>query len=443
MVAFTGPVDARTWSFESETLGSAVQTVADSAADGDTLLFFPGVHEVDLSLTNKGLVLIGQGGAEVVSLTRTGEHIVDKPGLIRIQSTSGKAFRAIGLTFRDGISLGRAQAGGISLSGVSNVWIEACAFVNNRALPSSQVPTNQGGAIQIKGGTSVTIRDCSFEANRTTAGPNFDSSGGAINIVAATIAITGSRFTDNSSEGTSCGGSGGAASIAGSSLTVSDCEFSENSATSGGALLAVGTITMERCRFLGNESHAGGVPCGVPPGSVVSLSGTAIVRESLLLDNGGTGSALLVSPPGHLLIERSTIAFNGEPGNQQPALQLQGFADTKLIFQRNLVAFNHGPGIIHNAVTSSRTACNIIWGNSPDFPGVTDWRGSFNNQASDPLFCSTSEPGITVATNSPSLVGGSGHPEACGVIGVVESACPAVVVARTTWSAIKSRFAGH
>jgi hypothetical protein len=441
MVALADLLEARTWTFPTESIGNQVQTVADSAADGDTLLFSPGVHQVDLSLVNKGLVLIGQGGAGAVSLKRTNEHIVDKPGLIRMQSGGSQSFRAIGLTFRDGISIGRAQSGGISLSGVANVWIEDCAFVNNKSLPSDQVKANDGGAIQVGGATSVTIRNCTFEENRTTAGSGADGAGGAISVVATTIAVTNCRFTDNVSEGTSCGGAGGAASLGGNSVTLADCEFRGNSAASGGALLAVGSaVVVDRCQFIDNESHAGGAGCGLPPGSVVNLSGAVIVRESLLLDNRGDGSALRIAPNNHVLVERSTIAFNGAAGTLQPAVQLD--STPNVLFKQNLVAFNNGPGINHDAAISNRVTCNIIWANTPDFSGGTDWRGSFNNQASDPLFCSTSEPGITVAANSPALVGGAGHSSSCGIIGVVESACPAVGVTPTTWSAIKSRFGG-
>jgi hypothetical protein len=416
-----------------------VQTVADSAADGDTLLFFPGTHQIELSLVDKGLVLMGQGGAASVILTRTPGHVMSKPGLVRMQATGGKSFRAIGLTFQAGVSLGRIQAGGISLSGVSNVWLEECAFVGNLALLGSLPTTNRGGAVQVEGANAVTIRDCTFDDNRTAASPNLDSSGGAISIAAASITITGSRFTGNVSEGHACGGTGGAISVGGNSVSISDCEFRENVATTGAAVHAVGGVTMERCVVIDNVPTANAGFCGQPPVSVVYLSGDVTLRESVLLDNDGPGSALFIQPSGNIRIERSTIAFNGEAGSQQPAIQLSGVVSSSLTFQRNLVAFNRGPGIIHNVPTNSGVACNIIWGNSPDFLGVTDWRGSFDNQASDPLFCPSAEPGITVAANSPTLPGGEGHPESCGAIGVVESACPAVGVKPTTWSAIKSR----
>ncbi|HEX7878460.1 MAG TPA: right-handed parallel beta-helix repeat-containing protein, partial [Candidatus Eisenbacteria bacterium] len=301
-----------------------------------------------------------------------------------------------------------------------------------------------GGALQISGAQSVTIQDCAFARNLSAAGLFNDSSGGAIDLVAASVSIVRCAFTDNTAEGTLCGGSGGAVMVGGDAVTFTDCEFRGNSAADGGAVLAVGTTTFDGCRFIGNTASAGGGFCGIPAvSSVLHLAFGGEVRDCVFLNNTGPGSAVAMTGGSVNVVEHSTIAWNGvSSASAQPAVDLRGLDASSVDFRQNVVAFNRGGGIAHAVPASDDVACNIIWANNQDFVAGADWRGQFDNQASDPLFCSQSEPGISVAANSPCLAGGSGHAEGCGVIGTVEVGCPSVSVTPTTWSAIKARIHG-
>ncbi|HEX7878550.1 MAG TPA: right-handed parallel beta-helix repeat-containing protein, partial [Candidatus Eisenbacteria bacterium] len=431
------------WVFSSPASGSDVQSVADRAADGDTLLFMPGRHEIQLELTDKSIVLVGQGGPGQVTLTRTAEEVIFKPGMIRITGATGggNSFRASGIRFEGGFSHGRAQAAAIWAWEVSTVVIEDCQFINNRAVPSSMAGSNFGGAVRVWGASTIRLQGCLFKGNSSEASFHHDSSGGAAQLSGQFIEVRHCEFEANRAEGYFCGGGGGALIALGNFVTIADCNFFRNSASDGAALGANSNITIERCSF--QENPGGGSlfgPCGVQEGSSVNISGVASIYQSTFIDNRSNAPALRLLGAGPHHVETSAFVGNGVSGGGSPAVRLGGSAAANVTFARNLVAFNHGPGIAHAITTEGAASCNIIWANNPDFIQGSDWRGAHDNQASDPLFCEGAVNDLLVANNSPCLPGGSGHPESCGVIGSVTAGCAVVSIRPSSWSGIKLRF---
>lgn len=441
LLIFSEPASAGVWVFEPAAAGSSVQDVADNAADGDTLVFKPGRHEVRLFLTGKSLVLLGEGGPDQVILTRVSGQSGPDPGMVGItgNATSGLAFRARGLTFEGGLSQGYRWPGALRLEGVADVTIEECRFIGNSAEASIlRNRTNSGGALAVTGASSIRLTGCLFQRNRSTADYHDDSEGGAATLAASSIHIDECQFDGNIAGGGFCGGRGGALLVRGGGVSITGCTFTGNKAQNGSAISASGIVAMERCVIRNSGDGGGSIwgPCNEGDGNVVRLSGSVSVRRCLFMDNAVPGPALQLLGDGVHEIVESTFLRNGVSGNPDPAVRLFDSKSRMTSFKRNLIAFNHGPGIGDDL--ASGISCNIIWGNHPNFTGSASWNDLNDNRVLDPLLCDEAADGVLVAADSPCLEGGFGHPSNCGIIGSVVAGCPASPVRTATWSRIKT-----
>lgn len=430
------PASARTWGLRPRGGGeaAAIQACADSAASGDTLLFQPGQYQIELQLTDKSLTLIGQGGAAQVTLTPTPKGGVGKLGLVTSMASTPQAFRAEGLTFREGLNFNHAWGGALSLGGISEVVIRDCVFSGNSVLASMEAGAG-GGAIGLWDGGDVRVEDCRFVANRTQGYRGSRGQGGAIMANATRLLLRRCQFERNSS------GRGGAIDIWGGASRVEECEFLQNGGVDGGALAASGPVTVDHCVFSGNvATNTISGPCPECYGGVLSVSGSGELLDLTITDSPGEAAALRLTGAGPFLLARSALLFNS--GGTVLRLDVAGTAAVTL--QENLIAFNAGPIFRADATPLDGASCNIVWANTTDFwPAALDFRGTNGNQASDPLLCTAGSLEGGVVANSPCLPGGAGHPEVCGVIAGVTAGCAAVSVQSTTCGGLKARYAGR
>lgn len=432
----TLPASARTWRLRTQGGGeaAAIQACADSAASGDTLLFQPGQYEIELQLTDKSLTLIGEGGAAQVTLTATPNGGVGKLGLVTSMASSPQAFRAEGLTFQDGRNFNHAWGGALSLGGISEVVIRDCVFSGN-SVTASMVAGAGGGAIGLWDGGDVRVEDCRFVDNRTQGYRGSRGEGGAVMANATRLLLRRCQFERNFS------GRGGAVEIWGGACRVEECQFLQNGGVDGGALAASGPVTVDHCVFSRNVARDDIYGrCPDCYGGVLSVSGSGELVDLTITDSPGEAAALRLTGAGPFLLARSALAFNAGAS----VMRLDVASSAVVTLQQNLIAFTAGPIFRSAGAPLNGASCNIVWANTTDFwPAALDFRGSNGNQASDPLLCTAGSLDGGVVANSPCWPGGAGHPEGCGVIGVLTAGCAGVSVQSTTWGGIKARYAGR
>jgi len=146
---------------------------------------------------------------------------------------------------------------------------------------SGNSATANGGAVNITAGT-VTMTGSVLSGNSATA------NGGAVNITAGTVTMTNNTLSGNSATA-----SGGAVNITAGAVTMNTSALSGNSATtSGGAIYMSGatnaatTIALNKCDIAGNAATANG-------GAVYTASGTLNISGGLMTDNiSGAGKAM-------------------------------------------------------------------------------------------------------------------------------------------------------
>jgi hypothetical protein len=192
-----------------------------------------------------------------------------------------------------------AQSGGIFLGEQTNATIRSSA-INGNAVTGSNTRGNGifcRGGVGVDGGT-FTLADSTVSDNHvsgtapaaSSSAGDFLACGGALDLFADTVDITGTRFIGNSvrastSSGTALVVGGAISAVAGTRATIADSVFSRNTATaasrSGAAIVDGGaihnghltelrrvTVTRNTATALGPRAQArgGGIYSGLVPG---------------------------------------------------------------------------------------------------------------------------------------------------------------------------------
>ena len=186
-----------------------------------------------------------------------------------------------------------------------------CGLSGNQAVTTVGFD-NFGGAIYNLGGTT-TITDCTLENNQVSGGGSSTiiagSVGGAVeNMVAATLTVTNSRFSNNqaiSAAGGYYAYGGALGNDLGSAATLSNSQFTQNQAVGSGAggftggfgggfeneiAGGSGTSTITDCAFLGNLAtgvNGGAIGQG---GAILVDNGSVSLTRSTVADNRAVGA---------------------------------------------------------------------------------------------------------------------------------------------------------
>ncbi|MYD10507.1 MAG: SH3 domain-containing protein [Chloroflexi bacterium] len=164
-------------------------------------------------------------------------HAISGDGRFRIFTVKGTWLQLVDLTLTAG-SNPRGNGGAIEMLADASVAVRNSRFVDNRA--------KYGGAITMFGRNSkLTVMDSSFERNTA-----IDSHGGAIDMRAGQLTITGSSFVENQAS------TGGAiATGGGGEVRIANSTFSGNSASSWGGAISAGypPITLTHVTMLDNR----------------------------------------------------------------------------------------------------------------------------------------------------------------------------------------------
>ncbi len=385
-----------------------IQSAIDAATVGDTVQLAPGTYTGEgnrrLDFGGKDLTLRGSGDPaatvidcqlqDVGMLFQSGEtenSLVEKltiargmdperfPGAGIICEYSSPVFRH--LVLLENQAVGNA---GLSLY-YATVLIEDCLFEGNTSNVS-------GGAIG-SGFSSAVIRRTSFLNNTS------DIFGGAINCDAE------SQFLceDCLFEGNLIDDWGGAIRVYGSaSAELTGCVFRNNQAKHGGALYASGLVAIEDCVFEGNYAvnYAGACLFKYEP-----LEGISSIHNSLFYANdaGAGGGGLIATYYGAFTMSNSTVV--GNYGMEQNGAGISCGTAGSAWINNSIIAFNHGPGVRHDASSSIEIACSDVYGNTGgNYTGeMEDQTGLNGNISSNPLFCDYENWNLTLASQSPCL----------------------------------------
>src|SRR5262245_30676321 len=208
-----------------------------------------------------------------------------------------------------------AQRVGVLASAVPTVSVSHCTFTGNQALVDTAAAgadsngQGNGGAIDLEDGAVATVSYCTFSGNLarggnggTGGGFGGASFGGAISSASATLTVTGSVFTGNTTQG----GSGGAGGVGGDG---GGGKFGQGGASACTALssdtVVPPTTTITNSQFsnkhaiggnggAGGSGGNGGDASRGDGGAIINLIGTMSVSNSSITANtslGGTGGA--------------------------------------------------------------------------------------------------------------------------------------------------------
>lgn len=190
---------------------------------------------------------------------------------------SGGASATIKNSFLKCSGFNGPAGGGIKVS-ASTLVIQNSLFFNNE----DSLSGSMGGALWVNGISNVTVTNCTFTGN-------IGKNGGAIGQDGGTLTVTGSCFSDNTSENDNSTDGGGAIYVKGTSNTsISNCTFSNNRATNGGgnALSAnggainfnsvTGTASITNCSFTNNGKTIGGTVITLGDGQDIYYKGSSL-----------------------------------------------------------------------------------------------------------------------------------------------------------------------
>lgn len=214
-----------------------------------------------------------------------------------------------------GMTAGAGQGGAICNTG----WLlaENCVFQDNRA-------TGNGGAIRSTG--DVAVRDCVFSNNRSDffGGALYNFAAGVVNGCSITGSVSGHGaaiwneneglgvFNSTINRNTTAGQGAGIANKNGSVL-VFNSTFSSNNATAGGGAILTGAFNEgQGMLHLFNSTVVSNLAAGTQPGGGVKvLSGSAVLRSSLIAGNNWARSADFADLSGTFLSEGFNLVGSG------------------------------------------------------------------------------------------------------------------------------------
>ncbi|MCE7059702.1 T9SS type A sorting domain-containing protein [Dyadobacter sp. CY343] len=308
------------------------------------------------------------------------------------------------LRFSNGLV--NAQGAGLFVEFKSTTELNYCVFTNNESTLNVE---GGGGAVYAKSLNLLRINNCIFENNRAV------NQGGALNVLLSDLYLTGSRFSNNSTTGTTGDEQGGAIYNDGArgdngefivrnclfegnttfyqggalftypynnnSYEVIDCIFNNNqtSTTTGNgggfffrssrvtigdadypytSIPANSTLTFKDCIFDGNVSRQGG-GVWLDDGRLTEPVSNCTFRNNTSITQGG-GVALSTNRP----VVFSSCTFNGNRSNQGGGIALSGASQSVDIINCTLegnIANQYGGAIVapKNGIIINITNCTI------------------------------------------------------------------------------------
>ncbi len=210
--------------------------------------------------------LLGNNAYHVVSLNEVTAPVI----LSGLTITAGTADNG---TLDNGFVFNSPQIGGGILAFASNVRVEECRIISNRAF-------HHGGGAYLRG-TTIEVVDCVFVNNQSNAGTN--PGGGAIYSRSGSLRIEGCSFSENHHpQGAACVEISNEG-IGTGTCEILDCQFTENTTGGGGetalAISSLNSATVVRCEIRGNGSSSsnGTIRC--------FRTASAVFRDCLIAGN--------------------------------------------------------------------------------------------------------------------------------------------------------------
>ena len=195
------------------------------------------------------------------------------------------------VTLRNGRITTANSGGGLRIEngGSGNVTLNRVVITNNRCATA-------GGGIQIiNSGTVLNVNDSTISNNfsGSDVARTFGQSGGINATVAATVNLTNTTVSGNTSNSAVATNSVGGGMTSTATTTITNCTFSNNTATGalgsnfgGGLYVAGGTTTISGSTFSGNTCiTTAAPPAGGVAGAIYNQSATLNISNSSITGN--------------------------------------------------------------------------------------------------------------------------------------------------------------
>ncbi|MFH1688759.1 MAG: right-handed parallel beta-helix repeat-containing protein [Candidatus Eisenbacteria bacterium] len=376
-----------------------VQAGVDAAADGDTVLVYPGTYtstgDRDIVFGTKNLVLRSRDGAETTILNNT-----SGPGHRLLKFFDGGQDTTCvvdGFTLRNGAIVGATDSGGgaITVDGVANS--PSPKFVNLMVEYNYGL---HGGGVYINsstGSANPVFRHCTFNSN--IAGQN---GGGVYCGMNSGPLLSDCTFVNNES---AVGMGGGMHCNLNSDAIVTRSWFEGNAAATQGGGFSVwrSDTVVTNSTFFSNTATGGGGAVSCRGFAAPLFAGVTMARNSAQSE-GGSIYVLEGSTPSFI---NTIVAFTAEVRGDAIACDATGDPT----FDVCCVHANFGGDELCG------TATNIIH--------------------EDPLFCGLESGDLTLMSTSPCLPAWNPHVE---LIGAHTEGCVAPAVEPATWGGIKALY---
>ena len=289
-----------------------------AAASGDTIVFSP-LFDVPQTITllngqipiAKSLSITGPGSDRLVLSGNNAGRILDIAG--------GSSVAISGLSLRNGRVSTSADFNGGAIRVVgSTLNISRVVMSHNQARftspPPNPVLRGDGGAVWSVH-SAVTLTDSEFYSNEAVTGAGITTSNGMLTILRCTfrnnvgaaidsafknsIDVTNSSFLDN--EGVGIGGGG--------DFTISGSVFSGNRRGAVATGVTSDVLNIQDCLIINNQNSNGFMLSG----GGIANNGTAVIRNTRIINNRASGRGGGIFNGGHLYISGSLIAENIAP----------------------------------------------------------------------------------------------------------------------------------
>jgi hypothetical protein len=445
---------------------ASIQEAIDMAADGDVILLAEGDYDLSVPLMfhGKKIALRGAAGSENTTLvsTSTGEGLNSRSILI-LAAADHKGATVSDLTFKGGrgtfsekipipsyvgdcndfgaeytggaifLEQGAmltiescvfdscsAFAGGAIACYMSTMTLQDCTFKHNSPLDSG----GSGGAVSCSASSYAQFTRCSFDGNvgqlggavsvdcfstavfescTFTMNEAFGGPGAGVYCNTATIDISASTFSDNTTRN---GLSGAGVHVANfGTARIGGTTFRHNTAADAGGALAVrqsGVLFINDCLIDNNRTpdFAAGLYC----------EGTALISNTIFSGNStGTGSAAIeVTRNGNVILINSLFHDNS---SDIGTIGCHGNAS--VVLKHCTMTRNSAGGVVRNGEAQLAVLNSILWDNPSAWGSITSIgdRGGINvtyscvqsdvlipgegNIAANPLFAAADDFHIT------------------------------------------------
>ncbi|MDR2698565.1 MAG: Ig-like domain repeat protein [Candidatus Methanoplasma sp.] len=315
-----------------------LRNVIGGAANGDVIVFAPGVttvtliSEIPFSQTN--ITIDGGSGVTITKNASLNFRLLTSAattGTLTLKNLTIENGRAIG-------TYGAGEGGGVY---GRNITLENCTFQNNTA-------SYAGGGLCSSG--IVNITDCTFTNNHTI--DDYGQGGGGVCVYnPGTATMTNCTFIGNS---TAWDGGAAYAYYA----TITDCTFIDNAAKQdGGALHMYSSAVVTNCVFTGNTvmDDAGGA---------VYVEVGATITDCTFTDNTAPrGGAVCLNRDNNFMIN-CTLSGNTATNSTSGTVHIGEIGTNRAGLFHCTVTDNFGMGIYANTASTAYLYNCILIGNT-------------------------------------------------------------------------------